>query len=53
MSESIEYPIVAASLNREAWNRKVNSTLMSSFALEEDTLPTLLEIRDMLTRLIS
>lgn len=32
MSEVVEYPIEATTLNRESWNRKVGSTLMSSFA---------------------
>ena len=51
MVEVVEYPISTATLNREAWNRRVNASLMSSFAMEEETIPTLLEIKDLLSRL--
>jgi len=41
MDDMVAYPIESKGLNREVWNRKVSSTLMSSFALEEETIPTL------------
>lgn len=40
-AEATQYPINAASLNKECWNKRVNATLMSSFLAEDDTIPIL------------
>lgn len=49
--ESIEYPLRKETLNKEAWTRRATSLLMLSFTIEEETIPTLVEVADLIVRL--